>query len=410
MAGNPRILVVDQDFENRAELQKGLVRSSFIVLGGVGYGAEALSLASELRPQVILVGVEEPAARPLQTIESLSEVLADSPIIAYSALSDAESVRRAVLAGARDYLTRPLKTEVVIKAIETALAQQERRTALRNGEPLPDARTGGMTVTIFGAKGGVGKTTIATNLATALVGLNAGSAVLVDLDTVFGDAAMMLDVPAESNIVDVSAQIEELDRESIGGSLVQHGSGVKVLPAPFEPVDWRNIRVDALEKTLTLLAQTHDFVIVDCPPTFTDLVAAALDQSTVVLLVTSLDITSVKGTATAMKLIQKGNTNGDKIKLTVNRATGVNGVGQEDVSKVLHREIFWSIPYDPQVGASAQVGTPVVMDRPSSEVSQSILELAAQLAGLQPLPGDATGNGHKARSNGGLLGRVFGRG
>ncbi|GAG21792.1 unnamed protein product, partial [marine sediment metagenome] len=71
MAGNPRILVVDQDFESRADLQKGLVRAQFIVVGGVGYGAEALSLASELKPSAILVGVEEPPARALQTIESL---------------------------------------------------------------------------------------------------------------------------------------------------------------------------------------------------------------------------------------------------------------------------------------------------------------------------------------------------
>lgn len=130
MAGNPRILVVDQDFETRAELQKGLVRAQFVVIGGVGYGAEALSLAAELKPSVVLVGVEDPPARALQTIESLTELLPDAPVLAYSSQKDAESARRTVVAGARDYLTKPLKTDEVVKAVQNALSQQERRRAL----------------------------------------------------------------------------------------------------------------------------------------------------------------------------------------------------------------------------------------------------------------------------------------
>ena len=141
MAGNPRILVVDQDFETRAEIQKGLVRAQFIVMGGVGYGAEALSLASELKPNVVLVGVEDPPSRALQTIESMSELLPDSPIIAYSSLTDSESARKAVVAGARDYLTKPLKMNEVVKSVQMALSQQERRRALLAGDGATSPRT-----------------------------------------------------------------------------------------------------------------------------------------------------------------------------------------------------------------------------------------------------------------------------
>ncbi len=178
MAGTPRVLVVDQDFETRAELQKGLVRAQFIVVGGVGYGAEALSLAAELKPNVVLVGVEEPTARAHQTIESLTELLPDSPVLAYSSMTGADSARKSVLAGARDYLTKPLKIDEVVNAVHSALSQQERRQALQSGEPGSDLSSAGMVITIFGAKGGIGKTTISTNLATAFVAMNAGSAVV----------------------------------------------------------------------------------------------------------------------------------------------------------------------------------------------------------------------------------------
>jgi len=406
MAGNPRILVVDQDFETRAELQKGLVRASFIVMGGVGYGAEALSLAAELKPNVMLVGVEDPPARALQTIESLAELLPDSPIVAYSSQTDAESARRTVVAGARDYLTKPLKIDEVIKAVQTAISQQERRRALRSGESVAGPRSAGMIITVFGAKGGIGKTTMTTNLAAALVAINAGSAVVVDVDTIFGDAAMMLDVPVDLSLVDAAQRVDELDRESLGSSLARHSCGVRVLPAPFEPTDWRNVSPEAVDKVLTLLAQTHDFVVVDCPATFTDLVAVALEKATVVLMMTSLDITSIKDTTTAFKLLSGGMTNEDKIKLVINRATNTNSVHEEDVSKVLRREVFWSVPYDEHVSASLQMGTPVVIDRPLSGISETIREMAAMLAGVEVSYSD---NGHDAVPASGILARLFKR-
>ncbi len=409
MAGNPRVLVVDQDFETRADLQKGLVRAQFIVVGGVGYGAEALSLASELKPNAVLVGVEEPAARAHQTIESLTELLPSSPVLAYSSMTDADSARKAVVAGARDYLTKPLKMDDVIKAVQTAIAQQDRRQALQSGEPVSNLRSSGMVVTIFGAKGGIGKTTMATNLATAFVAMNAGSAVIVDVDTVFGDAAMMLDVPVEMSLVEAADKVDELDRESLGSYLTLHQSGVRVLPAPFEPIDWRNVSPEAVGKVITLLAQTHDFVVVDCPATFTDLVAVALEKATVVLLMTSLDITSIKDTTTALKLLSGGINNDDKIKLIVNHATNANSLHEDDVSKVLRREVFWSIPHDEGIASSAQVGLPVVIDRPQSSVSANITELAAMLAGIEFKHGEngyGQGNGGAAS---GLLTRLFNR-
>jgi pilus assembly protein CpaE len=407
MAGNPRVLVVDQDFETRADLQKGLVRAQFIVVGGVGYGAEALSLAAELKPNVVLVGVEEPSARALQTIESLTELLPDSPVLAYSSQTGAESARGAVVAGARDYLTKPLKMDEVVKAVEMAISQQERRRALLTGDPTADLRSTGMVITIFGAKGGIGKTTISTNLATAFVAINAGSAVVVDMDTVFGDAAMMLDVPVEMSLVEAADRIDDLDRDAIGGYLARHHSGVSILPAPFEPTDWRNVSPEAVDKVITLLSQTHDFVVLDCPATFTDLVAVALEKATVVLLLTSLDITSIKDTTTALKLLNSGINNDDKIKLIVNRATSVNSVREEDVSKVLRRETFWSIPHDKEIAASAQLGMPVVIDRPDSQVSEMIREMAATLAGTEITYG---GNGRTAEpASNGLFSRLFKR-
>ena len=387
MAENARVLIVDEDAESRGDVQRRLVKSQFVVAGACGYGAQALSLASEVAPQAVLVGLEEPMARSLQTIEALCGVLSYVPLIAYSSRTDAESVRRAMLAGARDYVTKPFKPGQPAHSILAALEQPERRQAREGGQPAQPIASG-MVITVYGAKGGIGKTTIAANLATALAQVTGGSVALADMDTQFGDVAIMMDIPVERTIVDLARRADEVDRELVRDYLVHHWSHVHVLPAPFEPSEWREIKPPQMEKIIAVLAQTHDFVVVDTPASFNDIVAVALDKANIVLLVTSMDISSIKNTVVVLKLLASSSFPQEKVKLTINHASATNTLNEEDIKSVLNQEVFWRIPYDEGVGASLQLGKPVVIARPGAPASQSILDLAAFLSGkertLQP--------------------------
>ena len=400
MAKNARVLLVDEDVESRGDVQRRLVKSQFVVVGACGYGAQAVSLASELAPEAVLVGVEEPMARPLQTIEALCGVLSYVPVIAYSSRTDAESARRAVLAGARDYLTKPFKPGQPAQSILAALDQVKSRQARESGQTAQPIASG-IVITVYGAKGGIGKTTIAANLATALAQVTGGSVALADMDTKFGDVAIMMDIPVERTIVELARRADELDRELVRDYLVHHSSQVRVLPAPFEPSEWHTIKPPQMEKIIAVLAQTHDFVVLDTAATFDDLVAVALDKANIVLLVTSMDISSIKNTVVVLKLLASSSFPQEKVKLTINHASATNSLKEEDVKSVLKQEIFWRIPYDEGVGAGVQLGKPVVMANPRARVSQSILDLAAVLSGkestLQP-------NGR-----GGWIGRLLGR-
>lgn len=400
MAENARVLIVDEDLEARGDLQRRLVRSQFVVAGACGYGAQALSLASEVAPEAVLVGLEEPMARPLQTIEALCGVLSHVPVIAYSSRTDAESARRAVLAGARDYVTKPFKHGQPAQSILAALERLERRQA---GEGSQTARpiASGIVVTVYGAKGGIGKTTIAANLATALAQVTEGSVALADMDTQFGDVAIMMDIPVERTIVELARRADEVDRELVRHYLVRHRSQVRVLPAPFEPSEWRDVTPNQMGKIIGVLAQTHDFVVVDTPASFNDLVAVALDKANIVLLVTSMDISSIKNTVVVLKLLASSSFPQEKLKLTINHASATNTLKEEDIKSVLNQEVFWRIPYDEGVGAGVQLGKPVVMARPEARVSQSILDLAAFLSGKERT---AQPNGR-----GGWIGRLLAR-
>src|SRR5947208_96060 len=196
MARNPRVIVIGPEPVNRDEVQKMLALSGFSVLGEAGYGIEAVSLAKKSEPDVVVIAIEEPLIRALQTVEALADLLPQSPIIGHSSIKDSGSMRRAMVADVKDYLVSPVKEEELINSIHTVLAQEERRRARLAGE-TDEPIAAGTVVTVFGAKGGIGKTTIATNLATALVQKTKQSVVVVDLDTRFGDVAILMDIPQD---------------------------------------------------------------------------------------------------------------------------------------------------------------------------------------------------------------------
>ncbi len=383
MARTPEIIVVDPDIINRADTKRALELARFTVVGEAGYGIEAVTVAREHAADVFVVALEEPVARALQTIESLADACSNTPTVVYSTLADANSVRRAMVAGARDYLVRPLKPEDLARAVFGLLQQEERKRSRMAGETAETAARGTV-VTVFGAKGGIGKTTIATNLATAVGRISSSRVVLVDMDTRFGDVAIMMDVAVETSIADLAHEIDTLDRDRVRESLVVHHSGVAILPAPIHPTEWRNLTPEHIQKIVDLLAQTHDYVIIDTPGTFNEIIAMTLEMANLILLVTSMDIASIKDTALALEMLRAADVPDEKVKLTVNHSTAANSLREEDVERVLEYPIFWRIPHDLAVSSSTQLGQPIVTTKPYARVSRSINDLAHAISGIRP--------------------------
>ena len=380
MARNPEIVIIDPSLEVRADLTRMLDAAQFTVVGDSDYGIDAVSAAKEHPPDVFLISMEEPVARAIQTIEMLGAAAGQAAIIVYSSQDDAASVRRAMVAGARDYLIKPLKPEDVTRAVYGLLEQEERKRIHLSGDD-DEAVARGTVLTVFGAKGGIGKTTIATNLATGLVRATNANVCLVDMDTRFGDVAIMMDIAVETSIADLGQRIDELDRESIKDALVSHHTGVSILPAPLHPTEWRNLTAQHIGKILDLLSQGHDYVIVDTPGTFNEIIAHTLELANIILLVTSMDIASIKDTALALEMLRAANISEDSIKLTINHSTSANSLREEDVERVLEYPVTWRIPHDYQVASSNQLGIPIVVAKPYARVSRAITDIVYALSG-----------------------------
>ena len=210
------------------------------------------------------------------------------------------------------------------------------------------------------------------------------------MDTRFGDVAIMMDVVVEFSIADVGRNIDTVDRDTIRDYLVRHSSGVEILPAPLHPTEWGALHRQHIAKVIDLLAQTHDYVVVDTPGAFNELVATALEAANIILLVTSMDIASIKDTALALEMLRAASVSEDKVKLIINHSTSANSLRAEDVERVLEYEVFWRIPHDVAVSNSNQLGQPIIAGKPYARASRAITDIAytwPASGGREGLPG-----------------------
>ena len=376
---NVRILIVDPDVNYRTDLKKQLQRAGLDVIGEADYGSDALTLASDRKPDAVAIAWQDPTIRAEQTMESIGQILPSSPLLVYSSIAELSAARRAMQAGAHDFLAKPVETKELLGSLNKAFSLIERRRLGEGGDQAGLSK--GIVISLFGAKGGIGKTTLATNLAVALSQLRRDSVALMDIDTRFGDVAIVLDLQPERNISDAIHDIDEIDRTNVKSYLTPHSSGISVLAAPSRPADWRQVQSTHVERIIRVLEETHDFVVLDTPGFFTELVGTALDMSDLVLLITTLDVSSIKDCAMALDMLQAADFPMDRVKLVINHPTDVHRVDIKQVTEVTGLDVFWTIPFDKQIVRGGQVGMPMVMTKPKARGARAMIDLAMAISG-----------------------------
>ena len=379
MAESLKLLIIDPHPGAVAALRRALNSFGTLeVVGDAGFGPVASTWAHTLEPAIVLVSIEEPLSRSLSTIQALTRGNPRWTVVGITNSFDREVFRRTVLAGARDVLLRGSSpTE-----LHDALIQAHNADALRIASTGhdPTAPTGSI-LSVFGVKGGVGKTTIATNLAVALAQESSASVALVDLDVPFGDIAMLLDIHPEHDVVDAlnDAVIDDLER--LQNVLVRTSQGVHVLSSPLAPDDTGAIDSRRVGRLLSRLAAVHQFVIIDTPVGLTELTAAALDASELALLVTTPEIAALRRTHACLRLLQGLEFPTSKLQLVLNRVDSKTRVSTREAVDALGQPITWRVANDYAAMQSAAVGTPVVEAQPKSRLARDIRLIARQLVG-----------------------------
>ncbi|HET6562747.1 MAG TPA: P-loop NTPase [Marmoricola sp.] len=244
-----------------------------------------------------------------------------------------------------------------------------------------DSPTGKL-VTVFSPKGGVGKTTIAANLAVALSAREALRVCLVDLDLGFGDIAITLQLFPARTIADAVALESELDFSMLEPLLTPHRRGFSTLVAPVQPDAKDSIPASLVSRILSVLKQNFDYVIVDTSPAFDEHVLQAFDETDELLLVTTLDVPTLKNVKIACETLDLLNFPKPRRHLVLNRADDKVGLSPEKVETTLDMKITQAIPTSPEVANATNAGEPIAASHPKHVVSQAFNRLADAVTGV----------------------------
>lgn len=422
MAGNIRVLIVDDLPETRENVRKLLQFESDIeVIGQAGTGEEAIQMAKEHQPDIILMDINMPGIDGIGASQQITESVSSVQIIIMSVQSDPNYLRRAMMAGARDFLTKPFGGDELVAAIRrvhdkrpainTAPARQARQTSSMLVEPmvLPE----GNLIAVYSPKGGAGCTTMAINLAVTLA-RRGRRTILVDGSLQFGDVSVMLNMKAVTSIADLSDRGNELDQDLISSISQVHRSNLNVLLAPPRPEMADVITEENIKQLLLALKESFDFIIVDTTSYLSEKTLAILDISDRIVLIAQQNLSSLKNVSRFFDLAESLEYETKKVWLVVNRAKSKQGKGisVHDVGKALKRPIYGTVPDDEiTVTDASNQGVPMVMgEHQKKTISQAIIKIADQIA-KELMEGKTPMSNNKAEpeKSGGLFGRLFGR-
>ena len=391
-----RVLVVDDIPETRDHLTKLLgFESDIDVVGSAASGREALDMAVRLHPDVVLMDINMPDMDGITATEQLSSAVPAAAVVMMSVQGEADYLRRSMLAGAREFLVKPFSSDELTASIRQVSAREREKqrrmgvtpaaTSGGSGKVAGGERASGLVVAVFSPKGGVGRTTVAVNLAVAAATELGQRVVIMDGSFQFGDVGVLLNLnPKSKSIADLVPEIEAAggEIESIDTFVIDHTSGVRVLLAPPTPEMAELVTASGVRKVLETLRATHDLVVVDCTAFFNDTTLAILDAADVILTMLSLEITSIKNMRLFLEVAEQLGYESGKVRLVLNRADSALGIRVADVEHSIGRKVDETIVSDGRsVVYALNRGVPFFLSNREAQVSQDILRLARSVVG-----------------------------
>ena len=390
MAGEKiRVMIVDDVSETRENVKKLLQFESDVdVVGVARTGKEAIQVSQELNPDVVLMDINMPDMDGIAATEAIRAKQPAVQVVILSVQSDQNYMRRAMLAGARDFLTKPPMGDELISAIRRAgeMAQAEKSKHVQiQSAPISSQAGGavgfggarGKIITVYSPKGGTGCTTLAVNLALTLNNPDTRVA-LVDGNLQFGDVAVFVNEQGKNTVLDLAPRADELDPEIVEEVMVKHaGSGLHILAAPSRPEHAEKVSSGQFSRLLEYLSQLYSYVVVDTSPLLTDITLAIIDVSDLIILVSTQDIPAIKNCRLFLDLLQTLGVERERILFIMNRYDKRVNITPERVTENLKQEVVLAIPLDePTATKAVNRGVPFVLDNKNQPVARGVFSLA----------------------------------
>jgi pilus assembly protein CpaE len=395
MAGRIRVAIVDDVQESRDNVERLLrFEPDIEIVGSASRGTDAIELAIAKEPHVILMDVNMP---DMDGIEATTAIMARMPgvgVIMMSVLNEPDTLRRSMLAGAREFLVKPFSLDELLTSVHSVHALVSRLPKAQMAQAVPasmpstaEKSVGEATIiSVVSSKGGVGRSTIATNLAVKLRELSGKKVALVDADLAFGDIGVMMNTSESKTIIDAVPFRMQIDAEALESVFVEHPSGIRLMLAPVSPQDAEMVPPELVRSIIDVMTEMFDFIVIDTRPGFDDLNLVLYDTTDLLLLVVTMEMTAIKDARQFLEVSDLLGYSGDRMRVVLNRSNSYSGIPAEEIGESLRRPLWAQIPDEPgPVLRSINEGVPIVSSSLESKVSQEITRMVeAYLVELDP--------------------------
>lgn len=387
-----KVLIVDDIPETRDHLSRLLgMERDIDVAGTASSGEEAIHMSMDMRPDVIVMDINMPGMDGTAAAEIISQRLPNSAVIMMSVHGEAEHLKQAMLAGAREFLVKPFSADEFATSIkrvhERELVRREQMQATRDASAPTVASAEGeiedhQVIAVFSPKGGVGRTTLATNLALAMKKQTDLRVALVDANLQFGDVGVLLNLNPKNRSMLDAVEGGEPDRDILESVMIDHSTGIRVLLAPPSPEGADLVTPAYLRKMVDMLRENHDFVVVDLPSGLNDHTLGMLDTADQIMVVAALEITTIKNLRLFLEVADQLDYERSKLRLVINRSDAAQGIRIADVEASIRRPIDGSVVSDGRLAVLAvNRGVPFVISHPESPLSRDVAMLARTIVG-----------------------------
>jgi len=413
-----RVLIVDDIPETRENLRKLLFFESDIeVVGAATSGEEGIAMAGELRPDIVLMDINMPGIDGITASEAITQQVPFTQIVMMSVQSEADYLRRSMLAGAREFLIKPFSSDELVTSIRRVyeLGASRREAMPTAAAPTHPDRTVherapeelGKIIAVFSPKGGTGCSTVAINLAIALRQGGREQVAVVDSSLQFGDVAVLLNLQATRTVADLAPHIDELDYDLLDNVMVAHKSGIKALLAPPRPEMADLVAPGILSVVLEKLRSLYDYIVVDTWSSLHDVTLTVLDAADRIVLITTPDIPAIKNAKLFFEVTEALEYPSSKTVLILNKADRHTNIRAEDIQASIKYPVASQLPLDERAAiAAANQGVPYMMSAKTSALAEATLALARHLVSTMA---EAVGAGEESGEapDRAALGRLF---
>lgn len=373
MGENLNVIIIDKE-----ENSRNIIKNYLLELEGVCTSAEfsnfdeGCDFAQKAGSCVVLLDVSENLERMISIIKSIKAHNSQAVIVTLSNKTSTEMIIKVMRAGAKEFVTKPLMKTEFSEVIDSI--KQE----LNNQEPVETCKI----ISTFSNKGGIGKTSIAVNLAVELAQMSKEKVALIDLNLQLGDVATFLDMTPPFAMDYIADNINNLNEEELLKTMTRYkNTSLYVIADPLNIDKSKDITAEQIKNILIALKKTFTYIVIDIGTNIDSKTITALDSSDLILLIAIVNLPAIRSTQRCMELFDRLGYTKDKIKLVLNRYMENEDIKTSDIEEVVKQKVYWKIPNNYLTMMSAiNKGVPVSEINSDTNISINYKEFASRVS------------------------------